>query len=63
MEPRAESFTQMEKMQPPDLSTARTEVQACLDNNPPSQMVGLIQGFVDRLDATSTVPDTGPPAG
>ena len=47
-------------VQPPDIVTARAEVQACLDNNPPSQMVGLIQVFVDRLDATTTSVTTAP---
>jgi hypothetical protein len=50
-------------VKPPDIVTARAEVQACLDNNPPSQMVGLIQGFVDRLDATTTSAATTAPTG
>lgn len=41
-------------LDPPDLPTARTEAQACLDNNPPSQMVGMIQGFIAGLDAPPT---------
>ncbi|MGZ4771667.1 MAG: tetratricopeptide repeat protein [Ilumatobacteraceae bacterium] len=41
-------------VQPPDLATARTEAQACLDNNPPSQMVGMIQGFITELDSPTT---------
>jgi hypothetical protein len=32
----------------------RREAQACLDNNPPSQMVGTIQGFLDELNAPTT---------
>ncbi|MEY2582881.1 MAG: hypothetical protein QOE09_2730 [Ilumatobacteraceae bacterium] len=53
------AITSADLLQPPDIVTARTEVQACLDNNPPSQMVGLIQGFVDRLDKTPmTIPTT-----
>jgi hypothetical protein len=57
------AITSADLLQPPDITTARSEVQACLDNNPPSQMVDLIQGFVDRLGATPATPDTGPPAG
>lgn len=41
-------------MQPADLDTARSEAQACLDNNPPSQMVGMIQNFVADLNAPTT---------
>ena len=41
-------------VQPPDLDTARREAQACLDNSPPSQMVAMIQGFLDDLDAPTT---------
>jgi cytochrome c-type biogenesis protein CcmH/NrfG len=41
-------------LQPPDTATARSEAQACLDNNPPSQMVGMIQGFIDTLDVPTT---------
>ena len=41
-------------LQPPDLETARSEAQACLDNNPPSEMVGLIQGFIAELNAPTT---------
>ena len=29
------------------------EAQACLDNDPPSQMIGMIQGFVASLDAAT----------
>jgi hypothetical protein len=57
------AITSADLLQPPDLATARTEVQACLDNNPPSQMVDLIQGFVDRLDQTSTTIGTTSPPG
>jgi hypothetical protein len=39
---------------PPDLDTARTEAKACQDNNPPAEMVGLIQGFVDEINAPTT---------
>jgi hypothetical protein len=47
------AITSADFLQPPDIDTARSEAQACLDNNPPSQMVDLIQGFIDRLDATA----------
>ena len=48
------AITSADFLQPPDLATARIEAQACLDNNPPSQMIDMIQGFVDRLDASAT---------
>ena len=48
------AITSADFLQPPDIETARSEAQACLDNNPPSQMVDLIQGFVARLDTTTT---------
>jgi hypothetical protein len=41
-------------LQPPDLDTARREAQACLDNDPPSQMVDMIRGFIDELGAPTT---------
>lgn len=44
------AITSANFLQPPDIETARREAQACLDNNPPSQMVGMIQGFIDKLD-------------
>ena len=50
------AITSARFVQPPDLETARREAQACLDNNPPAQMVGMIQSFVDSLDAP---PSTG----
>jgi hypothetical protein len=43
------AITSADYLQPPDLDTARTEAKACLDNNPPTQMVQLIQGFVAKL--------------
>lgn len=52
------AITSADFLQPPDITTARTEAQACLDNDPPSQMVGMIQGFVDNLDAST--PPTAP---
>jgi predicted Zn-dependent protease len=48
------AITSANFLQPADTATARTEAQACLDNNPPSQMVALIQSFAARLDATTT---------
>ncbi|MEY2401397.1 MAG: hypothetical protein QOJ08_1508 [Ilumatobacteraceae bacterium] len=48
------AITSAELLQPPDITTARTEAQACLDNDPPSQMVVMIQGFIDNLDASTT---------
>jgi hypothetical protein len=48
------AITSAQFLQPPDLDTARREAQACLDNNPPSQMVNLIQGFIDELGAPTT---------
>ena len=53
------AITSANFLQPPDTATARTEAQACLDNNPPSQMVALIQGFIDKLDAETTTTTTG----
>jgi hypothetical protein len=56
------AITSADYVQPPDLDTARTEAQACLDNNPPSQMVDMIHGFVASLGASTTstaVPTTG----
>ena len=41
-------------VQPADLDTARTEAQACLDHNPPSQMIGMIEGFLADLGAPTT---------
>ena len=48
------AITSADYLQPPDLGTARTEAQACLDNNPPAQMVQLVQNFIGRLDASTT---------
>ena len=48
------AITSADYLQPPDLDTARSEAQACLDNNPPAQMVQLVQTFASRLDANST---------
>lgn len=46
------ALTSANHLQPADLDTARSEAQACLDNHPPAQMVGMIQSFLDRLDTT-----------
>ena len=48
------AITSADLLDPPDIDTARVEAQACLDNNPPSQMIGMIQGFIDRLGAATT---------
>ena len=48
------AITSARFLQPPDLDTARSEAQACLDNNPPSQMVDMIKGFIDELGAPTT---------
>ena len=48
------AITSADFLQPPDLDTARSEAQACLDNNPPAQMVQLVRSFASRLDASTT---------
>ncbi|HEX2784597.1 MAG TPA: hypothetical protein VHN36_13510 [Ilumatobacteraceae bacterium] len=48
------AITSARFLQLPDLDTARREAQACLDNNPPSQMVDMIRGFIDELGAPTT---------
>jgi hypothetical protein len=48
------AITSADFLQPPDLDTARSEARACLDNNPPAQMVQLVQSFINRLDANTT---------
>ena len=50
------AITSQRFLQPADIDTARREAQACLDNDPPAEMVGMIQGFIDGLDAP---PSTG----
>ena len=47
------AITSANFLRPADIPTARREAQACLDNNPPSQMISMIEGFVDRLDAST----------
>ncbi|MEP7203711.1 MAG: hypothetical protein ABI894_13940 [Ilumatobacteraceae bacterium] len=53
------AITSADMLDPPDIDTARVEAQACLDNNPPSQMIGLIQGFIDRLGPAATSTSIG----
>lgn len=48
------AITSARFVQPADLDTARTEAQACLDNNPPAQMIGMIQNFVSELGGPTT---------
>ena len=52
------AITSADFLTPPDLDTARTEAQACLDNNPPSQMIDMIQGFIDKLNVPATSAST-----
>jgi hypothetical protein len=52
------AITSADFLQPPDIGTARSEAQACLDNNPPSQMLDMIRGFIDRLDNTGVTAPT-----
>ena len=46
----------------PDLELAAEEGQLCLESNPPADMLGLVQAFVEGLDAPTaeTVADTAP---
>ncbi len=53
------AITSADFLQPPDIETARSEAQACLDNNPPSLMLDMIRGFVDRIELTTTVTTIG----
>ena len=53
------AITSADFLQPPDIETARVEAQACLDNNPPSLMLDMIRGFVDRIEPTTTVTTIG----
>lgn len=48
------AITSARFVQPPDIETARSEAQACLANDPPSQMVGMIKGFIESLNAPTT---------
>ncbi|MEA3185954.1 MAG: hypothetical protein QOJ74_2431 [Ilumatobacteraceae bacterium] len=48
------AITSARFLAPPDVDTARREAQACLDNNPPSAMIGMIQGFIAGLDPPTT---------
>jgi predicted Zn-dependent protease len=38
----------------PEVEEAREEAQACLDNNPPADMVGLVEQFLAGLGPTTT---------
>ena len=46
----------------PDLEVAAEQGQLCLDSNPPADMLGLVQAFVEGLDAStdSTPADSTP---
>ena len=44
--------------QPPVVDEARAQAQACLDNNPPADMVGLVEQFLSGLDAATTTTTT-----
>ena len=46
--------------QPPAVVEARQQAQACLDNNPPADMVGLVEQFLFGLDAATATPTTDP---
>jgi hypothetical protein len=49
--------------EPPALDEAREQAQACLDNNPPADMVGLVGEFLAALDAATTTTATTTTAG
>ena len=38
----------------PDLELAKREAQACLDNNPPNEMRGLVEQFLTSLQSATT---------
>lgn len=40
----------------PDLDLARAQAESCLANNPPAEMAGLVQPFLDSLGPATTVP-------
>ncbi|HSB88294.1 MAG TPA: hypothetical protein VLD86_18405 [Ilumatobacteraceae bacterium] len=48
------AITSARFLEPPDPETGRREAQACLDNNPPSEMIAMIQGFIADLGGPST---------
>ena len=48
------AITSARFIDPPDVAVARREAQACLDNDPPSQMIGMIEGFIADLGGPST---------
>ena len=39
----------------PDLELARAQGQLCLDNDPPADMLGLVQSFVLSLDTATSI--------
>jgi hypothetical protein len=43
----------------PDLDLAAEQGQLCLDSNPPADMLGLVQAFVEGLDVSATTTPTG----
>jgi hypothetical protein len=43
----------------PDLEVARTQAQLCLDNDPPSDMVPMIQSFLSSVSSTPVSNTTG----
>ncbi len=45
---------------PPVVDEARTQAQSCLDNNPPADMVGLVEQFLSGLDTVAPA-DSSPP--
>jgi hypothetical protein len=52
------AITSADFLQPPDLVVARTEAQACLDNDPPLDQLDRITAFIDRLDASASTTTT-----
>lgn len=48
------AITSARFLEPTDPETGRREAQACLDNNPPSEMIAMIQGFIADLGGPST---------
>jgi hypothetical protein len=42
----------------PDLDLAAEQGQLCLDSNPPADMLGLVQAFVEGLDAPTDATPT-----
>lgn len=48
------AITSARFVQPADLDTARSEAQACLDNDPPAEMIAMIEGFIAGIGVPST---------